>query len=61
MGAKKRVDHGDCYVCVFVCVWKVFLTRRVAGNMPIAPRVSENEIVDSYLLIPIGGTCICGI
>ena len=42
-------------MCVFVCVWKVFLTRRVAGNMLIAPRVSENEIVDFYLLIPIGG------
>ena len=42
-----------------VCVLKVFLTRRVAGNVSVAPWVSENEILDFYLLIPIGGTCIC--
>ena len=60
MGAKKKLTM-ETVMCMYLCVWKVFLTRRVAGNMSIAPRVSENEIVGFYLLIPIGGTCICGI
>ena len=27
----------ECMYCVCVCVWKVFLTRTVAGNVSIAP------------------------
>ena len=31
------VEEQSVCVCVCVCVWKVFLLRRVAGNVSIAP------------------------
>ena len=37
-----------------VCV-RVFLLRRVAGNVSIAPRVSEIEILDFIYLFLLGG------
>ena len=45
--------------CMCVCVWKVFPLRRVAGNVSIAPWVSENEILDFiYLFLLEGLECV---
>ena len=50
-GTDEWTEHPTPAHCITVCVWKVFLTRRVAGNVSITPWVSENKIIDLFLYI----------